>query len=108
MHDLILRLHKDLLANQQKLALGLSCLFLSAGLPCLGQPASLTPQMVSSQQQVKWTIGPATANLGEVAEMTIPEGYRLTDAAGARVLLQRMKNPVPAGLVGILAPDSGT
>jgi uncharacterized membrane-anchored protein len=108
MHDLILRLHKDVLVNQQKLVLGLTCLFISVGLPCFGQSSSLTPQMMSGQQQVKWTIGPATANLGEVAEMKIPEGYRLTDAAGARVLLQRMKNPVPAGLVGILAPDSGT
>jgi hypothetical protein len=34
-------------------------------------------------------------------------GYRLTDAASARTLLRRMKNPVPEGLVGILAPESG-
>ena len=107
MHDLIFRLHKDWLVNQRKFAFGMSCLVVLGSLSCFGQPSSLAPQIMSAQQQVKWTTGPATANLGEVAEMEIPAGYRFADAAGARVLLQRMKNPVPAGLVGILTPESG-
>ena len=107
MYDLILPMRKDCLVEKLKLASWLSCISVLVGLPCFAQPSSLSPQIMSSQQQVKWTTGPATGSLGDVAEMEIPEGYRLTDAAGARVLLQRMKNPVPAGLVGILMPESG-
>jgi len=58
--------------------------------------------------QTTWTPGPATVNLGALAEVQIPEGYRFTDATGARILLERLKNPVPNGLAGILMPDSGT
>ena len=107
MYDLILSMHKDGLVKKAKITFWVSCLSVFAGLSGIAQPSSLTPQIMSSQQQVKWTTGPATGSLGDVAEMDIPEGYRLTDAAGARALLQRMKNPVPTGLVGILMPESG-
>lgn len=107
MHDLILRLHKEWLANQKKFALGVLCVLIVGGLPCCGQPSSLAPQIMSGQQQIKWVIGPTKADLGTVAEVEIPEGYRLTDAAGARVLLERMKNPATLGLAGILMPESG-
>jgi uncharacterized membrane-anchored protein len=68
------------------------------------QPLSLSP---SSSEQVQWTSGPADASLGSLADITIPKGYRFTDATGAALLLARMNNPVPTGLVGILAPESG-
>ncbi|HZL43539.1 MAG TPA: DUF2167 domain-containing protein, partial [Verrucomicrobiae bacterium] len=54
-----------------------------------------------------WILGPSKAPLGDFATVRIPEGYRFTDAKGARTLLQRMKNPLPSGLVGLFAPDSG-
>ncbi len=70
------------------------------------QPLSLS--LISSDQaQVQWTSGPADASLGALADITIPKGYRFTDATGAALLLTRMNNPVPTGLVGILAPESG-
>lgn len=56
---------------------------------------------------VRWTSGPARASLGSLVEIKIPAGYRFTDVAGAKDLLHQMKNPVPNGLVGILAPESG-
>ena len=65
---------------------------------------SLTPP---DQRQVDWTSGPADATLGTLADIKIPKGYRFTDAAGASALLSRMNNPIPQGLVGILAPESG-
>jgi len=68
------------------------------------QPLTLSP---SSSVQVQWTSGPADASLGSLADIKIPKGYRFTDATGATLLLGRMNNPVPAGLVGILAPESG-
>jgi uncharacterized membrane-anchored protein len=54
-----------------------------------------------------WTSGPADASLGKLADIKIPKGYRFTDATGAAALLAKMNNPVPQGLVGILAPESG-
>jgi uncharacterized membrane-anchored protein len=72
---------------------------------CWGEQASLTP--VFPSQPVNWIAGPKEASLGTLADIKVPQGYRLTDEAGARVLLGRMKNPVPDGLIGILVPDSG-
>jgi hypothetical protein len=93
--------------NSFKYFSALMGLTVGLGWSCLGQQSSLTP-IVSSQQQVKWIVGPATASLSNLVEVVIPEGYRLADAEGARILLRQMRNPVPPGLVGILAPDSGT
>jgi len=73
--------------------------------PCWGDQLSLSPVMPS--QEVGWIVGPKKASLGTLANIEVPQGYRLTDKAGARILLERMKNPIPDGLIGILAPDSG-
>lgn len=73
--------------------------------PCWGDQLSLTPVVPS--QEISWIVGPKQASLGTLADIEVPEGYRLTGEAGARTLLERMKNPVPDGLIGILAPDSG-
>src|SRR5208282_2960410 len=73
--------------------------------PSWGDQLSLTPVMPS--QEISWVVGPKQASLGTLANIEVPQGYRLTGEAGARILLGRMKNPVPDGLIGILAPDSG-
>src|ERR1700712_3084544 len=105
MHDSTLRPAHSSKVNANS-TLSLFCCVLLTGLSCLGQPSSLTPLM-SAQQQVKWISGPSTASLGTVADMEIPQGYRLTDAEGGRILLERMKNPIPRGLLGVLTPESG-
>jgi uncharacterized membrane-anchored protein len=71
------------------------------------QQSSFLSLTSPDQGQVDWTSGPADASLGTLADIKIPKGYRFTDAAGAGALLGRMNNPVPQGLVGILAPESG-
>jgi uncharacterized membrane-anchored protein len=58
-------------------------------------------------QGSKWISGPAKTSLSIFADLNIPEGYRFTDGEGARTFLKRMNNPVPSGLIGILAPNSG-
>ena len=75
------------------------------GQSCQGDQLSLTP--VRPSQQINWIVGPKKASLGTLADIEVPQGYRLTGEAGARALLARMKNPIPDGLIGILAPDSG-
>jgi len=71
------------------------------------QQSSLLSLSSPEQAQVSWSSGPADASLGTLADIKIPKGYRFTDATGAGILLAKMNNPVPQGLVGILAPDSG-
>jgi len=74
---------------------------------CSADQSSLLSLTSPSQEQVEWTSGLADASLGTLADIKIPKGYRFTDATGASVLLTRMHNPIPQGLVGILAPESG-
>jgi uncharacterized membrane-anchored protein len=69
-----------------------------------GQSLSLTSP---NQALIGWTSGPADASLGTLADIKISKGYRFTSAEGAGDLLTRMNNPIPQGLVGILAPESG-
>ena len=73
---------------------------------CQAQQLSLLSGS-ANQAQITWTSGPADASLGTLADIKIPKGYRFTDATGAGALLGKMNNPVPQGLVGILAPESG-
>lgn len=77
----------------------------SAAIGRADQP-SLLP-VPPSNQDPNWILGPAKADLGDFAKIEVPEGYRFTDGRGARILLQRMKNPVPRNVVGLLTPDSG-
>jgi uncharacterized membrane-anchored protein len=67
---------------------------------------SLSP-MTPGDQNLGWVLGPAKVPLGDSAVIDLSDGYRFVDAKGARQLLQRMHNPVPAGIVGLLAPNSG-
>jgi uncharacterized membrane-anchored protein len=72
---------------------------------CWGQE-QLTFSSGLLPQEREWISGPATTSLGAIADMQIPVGYRFTGVEGARSLLKQMNNPVPPGLIGILAPNS--
>jgi hypothetical protein len=54
-----------------------------------------------------WETGLNKANLGSIASIGIPQGYRLMNESDSRAFLERAGNPVPKGLIGILAPQSG-
>jgi uncharacterized membrane-anchored protein len=68
------------------------------------QELGSAPAAVSAPPQ--WVIGPATANLGNAAQITVPEGCRFTDENFARVVLASSKEPIPNNLIGLLFPDS--
>jgi uncharacterized membrane-anchored protein len=77
----------------------------------------LPGQAVRAQQQLlslgspanapRWVIGPAATDLGDSAQISVPEGCRFTDENGARVVLGSSKEPIPGNLVGLLMPESG-
>jgi uncharacterized membrane-anchored protein len=56
--------------------------------------------------QLAWRKGPASASLGQIAEIQIPEGYVFTGAEGAQRLLRAWGNPTSGHELGFLAPAS--
>jgi uncharacterized membrane-anchored protein len=77
------------------------CLLNQSG---FGQQDILSPP--ASVNSPQWVIGPATASIGDTANITVPEGCRFTDQNGARAVLASSREPVPDNLAGLLFPDS--
>lgn len=73
----------------------------------VSQTGQADPVVPLLPQPTEWISGPRTAALGEVGEIRVPQGYKFTDTEGARSMLERMNNPVPRGLVGIMVPEVG-
>lgn len=67
---------------------------------------SLLP-LAPSGEEPQWLLGPGKASLKDFATLEVPEGYRFTDAKGARIILKRMKKHASPNLVGFLTPDTG-
>lgn len=78
--------------------------------PCSWADESISPQTASLQpqsHQASISIAANTVNLGDYAQMDVPDGYRFVDAETARNWLDRLNNPVSQGLLGIIGPTSG-
>ncbi len=88
------------------LKLLVAVLFIASDPVSWGDQSSLVP-VPPSNQEPDWLLGPGQADFGGFARMDVPDNYRFTGPRGARILLQRMRNPIPRDLVGILAPNSG-
>lgn len=54
----------------------------------------------------KWTKGPATGPLGQIAEVQVPEGFMLCDGNDARSILEAFGNIVGTKELGLLAPEN--
>jgi uncharacterized membrane-anchored protein len=59
-------------------------------------------------KSLRWTKGPATGQLKNLAEIYIPEGFMLTDEQGTRTLLEATGNPSSGAETGCLAPTNAT
>jgi uncharacterized membrane-anchored protein len=71
---------------------------------CIGQQSAASQQ---SFPDVASVTGPATVSLGDLAEITVPAGFRFVEPTGARQILMSMNNPVPQNLLGMLRPEVG-
>jgi uncharacterized membrane-anchored protein len=71
-----------------------------------GRPASVGAA-VPSDPNILWATGPQQLSLGDYAYIDIPANYRMTDAHGARIILDSLNNPVPDNLIGILGDTAG-
>lgn len=50
----------------------------------------------STQPEIRWQDGPTIGKLGDIAEISIPKGYRFTDKVGAQRVLELTQN-IPTG-----------
>ena len=56
--------------------------------------------------QFSWTKGPATGKLGDVAELNLPEGFRLANGDDTRKVMAAFGNLTSDQELGLVAPDS--
>jgi uncharacterized membrane-anchored protein len=66
-------------------------------------PATAT---ADSQQKssIAWQVGPTKGDLGGLATIDVPEGYRFAGKEGAQKVLELTQNPVSGKEVGVLMP----
>ena len=53
---------------------------------------------------IEWQVGPGTGQLGDVAQVRIPEDYRFTGKTGVRRFMELTQNPVSGTELGVLVP----
>jgi uncharacterized membrane-anchored protein len=56
---------------------------------------------------IDWQVGPAIGKLGDVAEITVPEGYRFAGSDGVRKFMELTQNPVGGNELGVILPPEG-
>lgn len=80
---------------------------LACVLVCFLLMAPLAAQEAQVQEPViPWEHGPTVGKLGDIAEITVPEGYRFVGKEGAKRFLEMTEN-IPSGReLGVLLPES--
>jgi uncharacterized membrane-anchored protein len=53
---------------------------------------------------IDWTIGPATADLGSIAQIELPDGFRFSGKSGVKTFLELTENPTSGRELGVLIP----
>lgn len=68
-----------------------------------------TAQEPPSQQQVKinWQDGPTIGQLGDIAQLKLPAGYRFTGKQGALTVMELTHNPPSGKELGVVIPAGG-
>ncbi len=86
--------------------------FLALALALSTSPRNQEPESGAEAQSpfdgIEWVEGPGQAQLGNRAQLEVPEGFRFTGPAGTKMLMEAMQNPVSGrelGLVFAETPD---
>ncbi len=78
----------------------LASVFLVQAVPSLRAQDSKTP----ARPKIPWQDGPMVGQLGNVAEIRLPAGYRFTAKEGTLQLLERTQNPASGSELGAIIP----
>jgi uncharacterized membrane-anchored protein len=73
---------------------------------CMVALSSFAAKPQDPTEKVKWVHGPATADLGSVAQVRVPGGYIFANASDTRKLMEAMQNPTSGTELGFVAPES--
>ncbi len=57
-------------------------------------------------RSIKWDSGPTKVNVGDNAEIEVPEGHLFTGPTGTRKMLELMENPTSGTELGLLTPKT--
>ena len=96
--------------------LRLQCLIVIVAVGCLAvapagaqQPPDKAQQdrMVQLYKSIQWQAGPIKGQLGGMAEIQVPAGYKFTGQAGAAKWMELNENPPDPTLLGIIVPADG-
>lgn len=68
--------------------------------------ATVSPRAQQPTPDIRWQAGPTAGSLGDIAQITVPEGFRFTGQAGTRTFLELTQNPTNGSELGILLPES--
>src|SRR5262245_25529398 len=77
----------------------------SAG-PATADDRKEEPGKQPNQPRIAWTDGPASARLGDIAEIKVPAGYRFTGKEGTRTFLEITGNPPSGDELGTIVPEA--
>jgi len=72
-------------------------------LPALADAQDKTDDTLA---KIKWTKGPTTASLKDIAELQVPAGYILANPTDTRKLLAAMGNPTTGAEMGLMMPTN--
>lgn len=98
---------------------GLACLVAAAALApsssirAVDPPSGTTPAgpapaapAAPAGPSIDWVVGPASANLGDIAKIQVPAGYRFTAGDGTRKILEMMHNTTSGEELGLIVPET--
>jgi uncharacterized membrane-anchored protein len=86
--------------------LPLICLVLGAASMVKADDPKDDSKKESNERKIAWVDGPATAELGDIAEIKIPAGYRFTGKAGTKAFLEMTGNPPSGDELGTIVPQA--
>ena len=69
-------------------------------------PTPLPAAEFPGSEEVKWQVGPSVGDLGDTAQVRLPEGYVFAGAKDTRLLMEAMHNPETGQELGFVAPPS--
>lgn len=90
-----------------------SCVLIASlalsNLQAFAQDEDIPPEFLRLIEEIdesKWTVGPAECQIGTMAKINLPEGYKFIGAKGAQALIQLYGNPPNPNYLAAILPVS--
>jgi uncharacterized membrane-anchored protein len=91
------------MSSQRSVVTGCLVLLAVTGTAKLAQSQSR-----ESGSDIEWQVGPGTGQIGSVASIRIPEGYRFAGRQGVKSFLEMTQNPVSGQELAVIVPPTAS